>query len=122
MDQQQFDLLIKLITEQGNKSDQRFEAMDKKIDQRFEAIDQRFEAIDQRFEAMDKKFDQQISSLKEAVVSRIDQIQYQQREDHKKLDEVYDKRNSVKITFGWQWGMASFVMVILGSAITRIFS
>jgi len=47
--------------------DQRFEAMETQINQRFEAVDQRFEAIDQRFEAVNQRFEgitQQISELK----------------------------------------------------------
>jgi len=40
--------------------DQRFEAMETQINQRFEAVNQRFDAVDQRFEGIN----QQISELK----------------------------------------------------------
>ena len=47
--------------------DQRFEALETKMDQRFEAIDQRFEAIDQRFADLQRSMEQQLATIKWAI-------------------------------------------------------
>ena len=41
--------------------DQRFETMQKTMDQRFEAVDRRFEAVDRRFETMQTTMNQRFS-------------------------------------------------------------
>jgi hypothetical protein len=41
--------------------------------------------------------------------------------DRKKLEEVYQARNSVKIKFGWEWSLASFVLAMCAAGITQVF-
>lgn len=41
--------------------------------------------------------------------------------DHdQKLNQILADRHKVKITFGWQWGMASFVIAICAAGLARI--
>lgn len=42
-------------------------------------------------------------------------------EDRKKLDEVYQARNTMKIKFGWGWSVMSLLIAITASAITQVF-
>ena len=52
--------------------DQRLDAQDKLIAQRFGAVDQRFDAVDQRFDAMDERIDRladEVSELRKLTVS-----------------------------------------------------
>jgi chromosome segregation ATPase len=78
----------------------------KQHSKQFEQIDKRFEQIDKRFEQIDK---------------RLDRMEHNQNEEKRRLDEVYNAREKVKITFGWQWGMVSLFIAIIASGITKIF-
>ena len=52
--------------------DQRLDAQDKLIAQRFGAVDHRFDAVHQRFDAMDKRIDRladEVSELRKLTVS-----------------------------------------------------
>ena len=60
---QRFNAQEKLISQRFNAVDQRFDAQDKYINQRFDAVDQRFDAVDQRFDAQDQRFDAQAQRL-----------------------------------------------------------
>lgn len=42
--------------------------------------------------------------------------------DRKKLDEVYQARNSVKIKFGWGWSAMSLLIATVASGITELFN
>jgi len=77
------------------------------MNRRFEQVDKRFEQIDKRFEQVDKRFDR----LEDDV-----------RADKDKLQDVYESREKVKITFGWQWGMVSLFIAITAGAIVKIFA
>ncbi len=43
------------------------------------------------------------------------------RLDSRKLEQVYETREHVKVSFGWQWGMVSLFIAIIASGITMIF-
>jgi len=112
-----------LILEVLRQHDKRFE----QIEKRFEQIDKRFDQIAQdraqdrtewkaaraedraetnrRFEQMDKRFDHL-----ENLIER----------DKDKLEKVYESRDKVKITFGWQWGMASFFIAFVAVGFSRM--
>ena len=85
----------------------------KQHDKQFEQIDKRFEQIDKRFEQIDKRFEQ--------IEKRLDRIENIIEKDRDKLQEVYEARNKVKITFGWQWGMASLFIAFLAATMTKFF-
>ena len=63
---------------------------------------------------MARRFDQ--------IERRLERIEDNQVSEKKRLDEVYEARERVKITFGWQWGMASMFIAIVAAGITKIFS
>ncbi len=56
----------------------------------------------------------------ERINHRLDRIEDNQYSEKKRIDKVYEAREKVKITFGWQWGMVSFFIAIGASAITKI--
>ena len=65
---QRLDAQDKLIAQRFEAVDQRFDA----VDQRFDSVYQRFDAVDQRFDAMDKRIDRladEVSELRKLTVS-----------------------------------------------------
>ena len=61
-------------------SNQRFNAQEKLISQRFVAVDQRFDAVDQRFDAVDQRFDAQdkrIDDFKDDVNRHLDRLTHE---------------------------------------------
>ena len=73
--------------------DQRLDAQDKLIAQRFEAVDQRFEAVDQRFDAVDQRFDSVYQHF-DAVDQRFDAVD-------KRIDRLADEVSELrKLTVG----------------------
>ncbi len=97
------DLILDMLKELKRDMNSRFDQVDK----RFEQIDKRFEQVDKRFEQIDK---------------RLDRIEDNQNREQSRLNQVYESRNKVKITFGWQWGMVSVFIAIGAAAIVKIFS
>ena len=65
--------------------------------------------VNRRFEQVDKQFEQ--------IREEIRDVKYELRSDKKKLDDVYEAREKVKITSGWQWGMVSLFIAIAVGAI-----
>ncbi len=104
------DLILELLRELKTDMNSRFEQVDK----RFEQIDKRFEQVDRRFDQIDKRFEQ--------VDKRLDRIEDNQNQEQHRLNEVYESREKVKITFGWQWGMVSVFIAIGAAAIVKILS
>lgn len=95
---------------------ERFEQVDKRfeqVDKRFEQVDKRFEQVDKRFEQVDKQFEQ--------MAHRMDRAEDLMRDDRRKPDDVYEVRDRVKITFGWQWGLVSLFIAVIAAGITKIF-
>lgn len=95
---EKFDLILRLLEDFRDETMRRFE----QIDKRFEQMDKRFEQIDKRFAQMEKQFDG---------------VRVEIREDRQKLDKVYEARERVKVTFGWQWGMISLLIAIIAAGI-----
>lgn len=102
MEQLEFQsTIIELFRELKSDMHRRFDEVDK----RFEQVDKRFEQVDKRFERMEKQLDHH-----EVLLS-----------DHgKQLEAIRAQHNKVKITFGWQWGLASFVIAITAASMARI--
>jgi septation ring formation regulator EzrA len=97
------DLILELLRELKTDMNSRFE----QIDKRFEQVDKRFEQIDKRFEQIEK---------------RLDRIEDNQNREQTRLNQVYESRDKVKITFGWQWGMISVFIAVGAAAIVKILS
>lgn len=99
------DLILRLLEEFRDEANRRFDQAAKlSEDFRGETL-RRFEQIDKRFEHLDK---------------RLDRLEEDSRGNRLKLDEVYEARNRVKITFGWQWIMASFVLAAFAAGLARL--
>ena len=132
MENKQLDLIVQLIQQQGEQIKQQSE----QIKQQGEQIKQQGEQIAEirQTQKDDKKelialIKEVKSELMEAIkdnkadmLSRIETVQYLQREDHKKLDEVYAERKFVTVKFGWQWGAVSLVVAFIASGMTVVFS
>ncbi len=80
--------------------------------------------IDRRFDETNRRIDE----LKEEANRRIDEVKEELRDvkhdlrlDSRKLEKVYENREKVKITFGWQWGLVSLFIAITAAGITKIF-
>ncbi len=78
------------------------------VDKRFEQVDKRFEQIDKRFEQVDKRFEQlykEMGEMREAM-----------KEDRNKLNEVYESRDKVTITFSRTFVGINMVLSAMVSA------
>lgn len=60
-----------------------------------------------------------IKDLRTELKGDIQDLRDDRREDRKKLDAVYLSRNTVKMKFGWGWSLASVVIAVSSSQITR---
>lgn len=98
---EKFTLILKMLEDFRSEMLRRFDDVDK----RFEQIDKRFEQVDKRFEQMDK---------------RLDRIENNQVREKDRLDAVYESRNKVKVTFGWQWGMISLFIAIVAVGLIKV--
>ena len=103
MNEQQFQTMFTLI--QDFKSDMK----DFKSD-----MNRRFEQVDKRFEQVDS----QIKELKFEMREMKGDIQ----KDRNKLQEVYESRNKVAVSFTRSWAMASFFISISSSAVVLVLS
>ncbi len=55
--QTQLETVHRILVHHVEVTNQRFDAIERKLDEKFADIDQRLDAIDQRFDAMDQKLD-----------------------------------------------------------------
>ena len=90
---------------------------------------ERFTHIDERFDTLHKdvyELKQDVQGLKADIhhLSRridhlddgVNTLQSQNIELRGKIDEIYQSRNTVKIRFGWQWAVASFLIAVTASS------
>ena len=68
-------------------SNQRFNAQEKLISQRFVAVDQRFDAVDQRFDAQDKRID----DFKDDVNRHLDRLTHEVSELRKLTHSISER-------------------------------
>jgi hypothetical protein len=54
--------------------------------------------------------------------SRMEHIEQGMDRMEQKLDAVYEVRDRVKIIWGWQWGLVSFVIALGAAGMTKILS
>jgi hypothetical protein len=62
-----------------------------------------------------------LKSLEHKVDEGFTSVRSDMKDDRKKLEEVHQARNFVKIKFGWEWGMISFVIAIFAAGVTQVF-
>ncbi len=79
------------------------------------------QAIQDLRESMENRF-QQVNYRLDQIEKRLDRIEDNQIREKDRLDKVYESRDKVKVTFGWQWGMVSMFIAVMASGITKIFS
>ena len=81
-------------------------------------VDRRFSEHDKRFEQVDKQFEQVFTFMREERAEnhrQFGEVRALIKEDKQKLQEVYDVRDQVKVSFGWQWSAISFSIAIIAS-------
>jgi archaellum component FlaC len=102
-------MLYELIRDFKNDVNRRFGEVDKRLD----GIDKRFEGIDRRFENIDVKFEQ----------ARLERMELREMilQDRQKLNEVYEARNNVSVSFSRAFVGVSLVLSALVSAVTSLF-
>jgi hypothetical protein len=61
-----------------------------------------------------------IKAEREDRIEALREERIERREMEHKLEKVYESRDKVKITFGWQWGMASLLIAICSVGIVQI--
>lgn len=108
------DLILQLLKDFRDETNRRFEQNEQILREFRDETNRRFEQIDKRFEQVDKRFEQ--------LDRRLERMEDNQESEKKRLDEVYESRHEVKVTFGWQWGMISLFIAIVAAGITKIFA
>lgn len=119
MKDDQFQVLVKMIENIDTKIDNFRENVDEKfkqVDARFEQIDKRFEQIDKRFEQMDNRLDQMDENIRD-VKQDVRDVKKDVIADRDKLQEVYESRDKVTVTFTRSWATASFFIALISSTI-----
>lgn len=117
---EQADLILRSLQDFRDETLRRFEQFGETLAAFRDETLRRFEQIDKRFEQVDKRFEQVDRAL-ESLKDEIREVRRELHADHRKLDEVYEARQKVKITFGWQWGLVSFFIAVLAAGITKVF-
>lgn len=137
MDQQEFqsqmlEFKTQMLEFVGNTNrkfesiDQRFNRIDErfnKIDERFGKIDEQFHRIDERLESMQgdiyglKEHARHVDNRMDYIADGINTLQHQHNELTRKIEDIYQSRNTVKIKFGWEWGAVSLAIAFLASGI-----
>lgn len=69
-----------------------------------------------------KSLREDLNQFKTDTNRQFDRIHEEQRIQGRKLEEVYQARNRVKVSFGMQWTFASILIAIGASTITQIFN
>lgn len=73
----------------------------------FDLIKEFKQDINRRFEDVDRRF--------EEVKDLIREEKHDREKMEEKLDKVYESRDRVKISFGWQWGTVSMLIAIVAA-------
>ncbi len=76
------------------------------VNRRFAEVDKRFEQVDRRFEQMTAEMNSRFEQITADMNSRFEQVHREMdemkemiKEDRKKLNEVYESRDRVTVTF-----------------------
>lgn len=121
MNTEKIDLVLELLRDFKKDTERRFDEIDKRfeqVDKRFEQIDKRFEQVDKRLDHMETQTENTFSDIKTMI--REGKREYERLSD--RVEKVYEAREKVKITFGWQWAAASFFIAVLSAGIVGIFA
>ena len=55
----------------------------------------------------------------ELILKRLEDIDKRLDRIERRLEKLYEARDKVKITFGYQWGMASLLIAVVAAVIAR---
>ena len=111
--------------------DRRFDAVKTDLEASIDSVktdlEARIDSVDQKIDSVESKLESKIDSAKSELVvkidsvnQRIDDVKYDLRLDSQKLEKVYEARDKVKVTFGWQWSAASFVIAALAVGLAKV--
>ena len=87
-------------------------------DQQFQLLMQAIQQVQRNIDQVQKKLD----DFKIEVRDNFHTLREGVRADKQKLEKVYEARDKVKITFGWQWGMASLMIAIVAVGMGQVFA
>ena len=87
-------------------------------DQQFQLLMQAIQQVQSHVDQVQKNLD----DFKIEVRDNFRTLREDVRADKQKLEKVYEARDKVKITFGWQWGMASLMIAIVAVGMGQVFA
>ncbi len=108
------DLILKLLEEMRSEMNRRFDENNKRIDEVKDEMKNTQEEI--------KNIRGEMKGLRGEIKDDLREVKQDLRLDSRKLEQVYEAREKVKITFGWQWGMASLFIAVIAVGISKIFT
>lgn len=65
-----------------------------------------------------REFKADVARRFDDVDRQLTEIRSDMREEKRRLDQVYEARESVKIKFSWQWSAASLFIALIASLLT----
>jgi hypothetical protein len=118
MKDSQFQTLLALITEFKEDSSKQRQEDKSDSNRRFEQIDRRFEDITHYM----KDFKSDVNRRFDEINSEIQELKIDVKQDKNKLQEVYNSRDKVTVSFTRSWAMFSFFMAFSASTMATIIS
>ena len=110
--------------------DRRFDEVKSELGAKIDATNQRIDNTNQRIDNVKSELGGKIDATNKRIDDtnhriddtnkRIDDIKDDLRVDSRKLEQVYECRDKVKVTFGWQWSAASFFIAVIAVGIVKI--
>ena len=112
--------------------DRRFDELKVDLGGKIDATNQRIDSTNQRIDSTNQRVDDvkiELGGKIDATNQRIDDLKEELRDvkhdlrlDSRKLEQVYESRDKVKISFGWQWGMVSVFIAVMAAGIVKVFA
>lgn len=94
-----------------------FETLEKRMDARFDLVGKRFDLMDTPISMMQSQMNT-MQLQTGSLITEIQSLRFMIDTDRGKLEEIYQSRNLVKIRYGMEWMVASFIIAVAASGIT----
>ncbi len=107
--------LTEIVKRGFERMDERFEAMQIQMDQRFDAVDKRFEAMDKRFEGIQSSMDKRFEGIQSSMDKRFEAVDKRFEDMFHYVDKRFDgidKKFNMMFTF-MNIGMGIIILITI---------
>lgn len=103
---------------------QQFESMNKNMENQFQTLQLQINLLETKIDKTEVRLDKKIDNFQEenrrgfdSLQRELDDIKYEFRSERQKLQEVYESRDRVTVSFTRAWASASFFIALTASTI-----